>query len=84
MDEFPLPTANAGPFGITAGPDGAMWFTELLANRIGRIDSDGNVSEYPLPSAGSMPSMIAAGGDGALWFTENQGNRIGRYWARKG
>jgi len=30
-------TANAQPFGISAGPDGNLWFTELNGNRIGRI-----------------------------------------------
>jgi len=37
MTEFLVPTANSGPCGITAGPDGALWFTEELGNKIGRI-----------------------------------------------
>lgn len=28
---------ESGPFGITAGPDGNLWFTEDFGNRIGRI-----------------------------------------------
>ena len=35
--EFPLPTPNSGPGGITTGPDGVLWFTEQTGNRIGRI-----------------------------------------------
>src|SRR5258708_39553527 len=34
--EFPTPTANANPRGITRGPDGALWFTEVDATNHGR------------------------------------------------
>ncbi len=37
VQEFATPTANSAPFGITVGPDGALWFTEFASNRIGRI-----------------------------------------------
>jgi virginiamycin B lyase len=63
------------PSAITAGPDGALWFTEDAAHQIGRIDSGGVISEYGIPCCGE-PSRIVAGPDGALWFTE--GNKIGR------
>ena len=35
-NEFPIPTADSRPAGITTGPDGALWFTEG-ANNIARI-----------------------------------------------
>ncbi|HET7452191.1 MAG TPA: hypothetical protein VFL12_05585 [Thermoanaerobaculia bacterium] len=76
--EFPLPTPNAAPRSIAAGPDGNFWFTESDAGKIGRITPAGAIVEYPLPSAGSEPWRIAAGPDGALWFVEMLGNRIGR------
>jgi streptogramin lyase len=25
INEFPIPTAGGGPYGITTGPDGAVW-----------------------------------------------------------
>src|SRR6476646_7159419 len=37
FNAFPLPTLNASPAMITAGPDANLWFTEQGANRIGRI-----------------------------------------------
>jgi hypothetical protein len=37
---------DAFPDGITSGPDGAMWFAELGADAIGRIDGDGHVTQY--------------------------------------
>src|SRR6476469_4297796 len=77
---FRTPDSGAGPVGITAGPDGALWFTESFANRIGRITTNGVISEFPLPVAGSAPVAITRGPDGALWFTETSTTRsaIGR------
>ncbi|MGW8263213.1 Vgb family protein, partial [Bacillus sp. LR--39] len=60
------------------GPDGALWFTEINANQIGRITVSGKISEYQLPTAHARPHAIAAGGDGALWFTEWGAGQIGR------
>ena len=63
--------------GITAGPDGNLWFTEPYANTIGRITTSGVLTEFPVPTAGT-PSRIAAGPDGNLWFTDPAGQKIGR------
>src|SRR5260221_9494764 len=35
ISEFAIPTANSGLAGITAGPDGNVWFTEVNSNQIG-------------------------------------------------
>ncbi len=40
ITEFALPTASSAPTGITAGPDGNLWFAELGGNKIGRIPRD--------------------------------------------
>jgi virginiamycin B lyase len=76
---YPVSTSAGDVRGITAGLDGALWFTELKGNRIGRITTTGRVTEYPLPKPNSYPSSITPGPDGALWFTEWQG--IGRITA---
>ena len=75
LGEFDAP---GQPFGIVAGPDGALWFTERSAGKIGRMTTDGALTEFSLPTAASGPSGIAAGPDDALWFTEQNANRIGR------
>src|SRR5690349_6951631 len=68
-------TAGAFPFRITAGPDGNLWFTEYLGDRIGKITTAGVVSEYSSGiTAGAGPYDITAGPDGNLWFTESTGN----------
>jgi streptogramin lyase len=73
--EFPIPTAASGADGITAGPDGGMWFTEAVTNKIGRSSLEGSITEY---SDDDVPNAITAGPDGNLWFTVNRGNKIGR------
>ena len=71
-------TPSSAPYGITAGPDGNLWFTEIF-DRIGRITPFGVVTEF---SAGitscAQPHGITAGPDGNLWFTENCSSRIAR------
>jgi virginiamycin B lyase len=65
---------------ITPGPDGALWFSELLpidqrdANSfgstgfIGRITTSGVYHEVPI-SPSQVVSHITAGPDGAVWFS---------------
>jgi len=76
--EFRTPTSGSGPNAIANGPDGALWFTESIGNRIGRITTSGEITEFVIPTPGSAPIGIVAGPDGAIWFTENGANRIGR------
>ena len=77
ITEFPLPDSTSTPSRIVAGPDGALWFTEKGADRIGRITTSGVVTEFPV-TAGSQPDAITAGPDGALWYTESGASKIGR------
>jgi virginiamycin B lyase len=66
------------PWGITAGPDSALWFAECAGDRIGRITTDGTYTNYAIPTAFSNPHSIAAGPDGSLWFLEYTANNVGR------
>ncbi len=56
------------PTAITAGPDGALWFTNHGNNSIGRITTAGVVTNYTGTGIDGPPG-ITAGPDGALWFT---------------
>ena len=76
--EFLIPTANSGPEGITSGPGGSLWFTEVGGNNIGRVTTQGAFKEFPIPTPGSHPAGIAAGPDGNVWFTEFLTDKIGR------
>lgn len=71
-DRFPIPTScppatlggTCQPAGITAGPDGNLWFTEEAGNKIGRITTGGAITEFPIPSPSSLPVEITPGPDG--------------------
>jgi streptogramin lyase len=77
IDEFPVRTPSGAPAGITTGPDGAIWFTEHDANKIGRIMA-GSLTDYPVRTPSSGPDGIVAGPDGNLWFTEESADMIGK------
>ena len=55
------------PPGITAGPDGNLWFTEYSTSKIGKITTNGAITEFAAPAS---TYSITAGPDGNLWFTE--------------
>ncbi len=46
ITEYWVPTPSSWPSGITAGPDGNLWFTENSAHTIGKITTHGAVTEY--------------------------------------
>jgi streptogramin lyase len=75
---FPIPSQGSVPRGITAGPDGALWFTESATNRIGRVTTDGVFTEFLIPTSESTPTNIVSGPDGNIWFTEFDASQIGR------
>lgn len=77
LNTFNIPTSSSHPEFITQGADGAMWFTEIDGNNIGRVTSDGTFTEIPVPTASSEPLGIAKGPDGNIWFTEKTGDKIG-------
>ena len=76
--EFPLASVDTNAYGISAGPDGNLWFAECFVNKIGRITSNGTVTEFPAPTPGACPMGITSGPDGNLWFTELYAGQIGR------
>lgn len=69
VTEFPLPNPGVSAQGITAGPDGNVWFTEPYARKIGVITPAGAITEFAVPGTTSVPSDITAGPDGNVWFT---------------
>ncbi|HZO94996.1 MAG TPA: hypothetical protein VFB22_14725 [Candidatus Baltobacteraceae bacterium] len=65
-----------GLAGITAGPDGALWFVEAgsAADQqaaVGRMTLAGAYTVYPIPTSDPLPypwGSIAVGSDGNLWM----------------
>lgn len=71
---FALPASLTDPLGITAGPNGNIWFTAIKS--FGRITTSGKITKFATPNA--EPLSITIGPDSALWFTQG-GNKIGRF-----
>ena len=66
---------------FTLWNDGAVWFIEWNANKIGRITvAQSEVQEFTLPPPFTGPSSLTIGRDGALWFAD--GAWIGRVTLR--
>jgi streptogramin lyase len=66
------------PGGLTTGPEGNLWWTEVIESRIGKLDpKTGKVTAIQLPP-GSGPRSPIFTPDGKLWFT-GLSDRIGSY-----
>ena len=88
VDEFPVPPGSC-PGGITAGPDGALWFSEEGTSRIGRMTASGGFAgEVTIPNSANpvlcsdplfVPPLdqITVGSDNRLYFTEPRDDQIG-------
>ncbi|HEX9149450.1 MAG TPA: lyase, partial [Thermoanaerobaculia bacterium] len=77
--EFDVPTASSRPHDPEVAPDGSLWYTGQLANKMGRLDPrTGTIKEFALPKADSGPHGLAAGKDGNIWFTANSAAYIGK------
>ena len=81
ITEFRVPSPGI-PQGITAGSDGALWFTLAYDNEVGRVTTKGAVTVFTLNATLNAAEFITAGPDGALWFTllngANGSDQIGR------
>src|SRR4030095_16871927 len=74
---FDVPTRNSGLGDIVVAPNGAVYFLEMTANRIGHLVG-GRFEEFAVPTPRSGLMALAVAPDGAAWFTELRGHRLGR------
>jgi len=56
LTEFDPFAPGITPYGITAGVDGNLWVTEIWANKLARMKTDGTITEFPLQRPNSYPS----------------------------
>ncbi len=79
IKEWTVPTKGAHPHDPAVGADGALWFTEQMANKIGRLDpKTGEFKEYSLKVTNSGPHGLVSDRDGNIWFTGNFAGYIGK------
>jgi virginiamycin B lyase len=86
IHEWAVPTKGAHPHDPAVGLDGALWFTEQMANKLGRLDpATGAFKEYPLVAGkNSGPHGLVADKDGNIWYTANFAGYIGKLDPRSG
>jgi streptogramin lyase len=79
LTDFPDAILGGGPRGITAGPDGNIWFAEAGGNgAIARVTPEGVVTEFDVGLTPGDPWDITAGPDGNLWFVNRNPAVVGR------
>jgi streptogramin lyase len=79
IEEIVFSASTAAASGIVTGPDGNIWFTDLIGNKIWRLELPSrNLASFPIPTPDSFPNDITVGADGNLWFTEGGAGKIGR------
>ena len=76
-------TLPSAPNDLALDKEGNVWFTELNADAIGRINPrNGSISQYPLSAKKSAQTLdpygITVDPHGMVWFTESGADRIGR------
>jgi virginiamycin B lyase len=77
--ECQLPSQNGQaptPFGIAAGPDGALYATDPASNGLWRVTTGCTATFYSLATANAGPQSITVGPNGALWFVETNVDKI--------
>ena len=76
--EWDVPIPGSFPHDPAVSRDGALWYTGMLSDTLGRLDpSTGKIREYRVPP-GSRPHGLVEDRAGMIWFTANQKANIGR------
>ncbi len=91
----PVPLGSGQvPYGLTAGPDGHIWFSEAVPNTGGvngfassalgviNPNAQGAPTEYAIPTTANgavLPFRIVEGPDGNIWYTGNLSSTIGMF-----
>src|ERR1700760_2113728 len=80
IHEWAIPTKGGHPHDPAVGAGDSLWFTEQMANKLGRLDlKTGEFKEYPLNDGKNAgPHGLIADKDGNIWFTANFGGYIGK------
>jgi virginiamycin B lyase len=77
--EWIAPSLGSRPHDPLATADGAIWWTGMWANVLGRVDpKSGDLKEFPLKTPGSGPHGLTADQDGNIWYTGNSKALVGK------
>jgi len=69
-----------GPYGITATPDGEVYYSSLAGSYLGEIDrTSGDVRVIDPPTAGAGLRRVWSDSQGRLWVSEWNAGQVGLY-----
>ncbi|HEY5332222.1 MAG TPA: hypothetical protein VIJ21_01635 [Solirubrobacterales bacterium] len=77
-DAIPDSGSTLGIGGLTAGPEGGMYFTEPAANRVGRLTPDGLFGGFTVSTPEARPTGIVAAPGGYLWVSLEAAGKVVR------
>jgi streptogramin lyase len=76
---LPNATAHVGPHSLQMAPDGAVWITLALGNRLARFDPKTEQFETHVVPEGIYPHTLRIDARGRVWFTLAVSNHVGMY-----
>jgi virginiamycin B lyase len=79
MDVYDAPRGR-GPYGITASPDGTVWYVSLAGNHLARVDpATGQATVIEPPTANQGARRVWSDSRGRLWVSEWTAGQVGVY-----
>jgi len=79
LDVFDAPRGR-GPYGITATPNGEVYYASLAGSHIARIDAEtGQATPIDPPTAGQGARRAWSDSQGRIWVSEWNAGQVGMY-----
>jgi virginiamycin B lyase len=72
-------SAHVGPHSLQVAPDGAIWITLALGNRLARFDPITETFQVHEIAAGIYPHTLRFDRRGRIWYTLSASNHVGRF-----
>ena len=70
---------GVGPYGISATPDGTVYFASLGGSYLGRVDEGGTATAIEPPTARQGARRVWSDSRGRLWISEWNAGQVGMY-----
>jgi len=84
MEVFDAPRGR-GPYGITATPDGEIYYASLAGNHIAHIDREtGEATVIEPPTDGQGARRVWSDSEGNIWVSEWNAGQVSRYTPSSG
>lgn len=76
IHKIPKGRENLEPLGLAVATNGEVWFTDAIAEAVGRLSPDGAVQSFPLPTRITQFGRLAVAPDGSAWFADGWSNSV--------